>query len=60
MPVPIPNQITDFQAHWRICKNCFSLFFNDDPQGRKGFCPSPKAPASKFHEADPASWDYYV
>jgi hypothetical protein len=58
MPAPIPDEINAWQEHWRFCRNCFGLFWNNDPNGNKGVCPSPHAPASKFHVA--AGWDFYL
>jgi hypothetical protein len=26
------------QREWRFCHKCFSMFYNGDPQGRKGLC----------------------
>ncbi len=57
MPIPIPEQIDEFQNHWRFCSNCFSLFFNGDPV-KKGFCPAPAAPPDKSHVA--LGLDFYL
>ena len=58
MTAQIPPQVDVFQEHWRFCVNCFSLFWNNDPDGKKGFCPSPNAPGSHGHVA--RGWDFYV
>jgi hypothetical protein len=58
MSAPVPDVINAWQRHWRFCRNCFCLFWNDDPGGNKGFCASPHAPANKHHVA--AGWDFYL
>lgn len=57
MSAPVPDQINAWQEHWRFCVNCFSLFWNNDPNGKKGFCGSPQA-QGRGHVA--AGWDFYL
>jgi hypothetical protein len=57
MPIPIPEQVDFFQNHWRLCENCFSVFFNGAGD-HSGFCPSPAAPPDKGHV--PQGFDFYL
>jgi hypothetical protein len=65
MAVPVPDAVKASQDDWRFCDNCFSLWWNGDPN-RKGVCNAfdrefdDQGKLISSHPHVGPSWDFFL